>query len=95
MSLKNELIASKKLSFDFQRAVARLDDNVNPDTPLFSAAVQTSEEGIRLDNIAGVTIGMTVGDIQTVRSVSLNGLKSLIDNEDVISIQGARPLRRL
>lgn len=97
MSIKSELMASKKLTASFAAALARLPDNTNPDTPLFSAFIRTpanrQDHRVELEQLNGFSFSAAVGDILTVRDVTLNGLKQLVDSSSVESIEGGRPLR--
>ena len=93
MSLKEEFQKCAKIDARLKMQIARLDDAANPDAPLFSLLVRANNaqplavEGVQLNDISG--------PIRTAHGVSLNGLKTLIDEPRVVSVSGASKMRML
>lgn len=103
MSIRTELLQSKKLTTAFQIAIARLDEGTDPDTPLFSAVVRTTADredprskfnsiSSQFTAAAGFTLGMIIGDIATLHNITLNGLKALNDSCQIEAIEAPRSL---
>ncbi len=94
MSLKDEFNYSK-MNAGLSSLLADVDDKADPNIPLFEAFVLVKDKGSRLPTIVGAEISSTKGVIRTARNITLNGLKTLLDNDEVVLVSAARTLRPL
>ena len=88
MSLKDDILNSNKLSAPLISQINDLDDSTDPDAPLFSALVKLNSP--RHLTVAGAVINYSgKGTICTANKISLNGLKNLIDSQQVDYVEGS------
>jgi hypothetical protein len=92
MSLKDELLASNKLSLHFRMAVERVPENTDPDQPLFEGILRTKGSDSTPLDLPGLKENVIAGPIRTAREISLNGLKALVDSDRVVYIEASRRL---
>lgn len=103
MSIIDDILASNKAGSSLFQALRGFTDNMDMvgfsifirTDPSYSPTVDNNRkiEGMDGKPIEGVLVNSTgMGTILTARA-SLNGLKKLLDDPRVVSVEGSRPLR--
>ncbi len=89
MTLRDDLIQNRKIDSRLRAKIAFLDASVDDDTPLFSAFIRASAS---FNNSTGIHLNQIVGGIYTAHTLSLNNLKTLVDEASVKFIEGSQKL---
>lgn len=84
MSLKEELIKSRKLDPRFRAALVKLPDDTDEERPLFSATVEFN--GASAPQIPGIPLTPIGGKHCGTHRLSLKNLKTLVDTKGVSHI---------